>query len=136
MTNRNEIGLAMTTSAKVALRFGGDALVPDEVTRVMGISPTFSYAKGEPSHRTKTPRWTGIWGLEFESDDVEPAAKQLLDAIATKRGAIDEIVAQMSAGVSVSIWWEPEGGQGGYTLSTETVVALASLGERIDFYFA
>jgi hypothetical protein len=41
----------------------------------------------------------------------------------------------MARTIDVSIWWEPEGGQGGFTVSGATLTQLAELGEQFNFYF-
>jgi hypothetical protein len=93
------------------------------------------HKKGEGKLGTSTPSPWGVWQLLVENGDVEASAKRLLELLAGKRDAIAEVVREMGAVASVRIWWEPEGGYGGYTLSSATVRGLAELGERVDFSF-
>jgi hypothetical protein len=126
-----------STSSVATIRFVFRAanLDPARVSEIMGLQPASSHAKGELSSRTKTPFPWGVWAVEFTGAEVEAAALRLLEILAGKKDAIAQVVSQMSATPSVNIWWEPEGGQGGYTISSETIRKLADLCERIDFSF-
>jgi hypothetical protein len=121
---------------KVNLGFISETLQPEEVSLMLGLQPTYSYVKGELSHRMKVPSPWGCWAVEVVSNDVEVATRELLSTLRGKKGQIAAIAERFSATVSVHIWWEPEGGQGGYTLPSDLLIELASLGERVDFYFA
>jgi Domain of unknown function (DUF4279) len=121
---------------KVNLGFTSKTLEPQEVSLMLGLQPTYSYTKGELSPRMRVPRPWGCWAIEAMSNDVEAATRQLLNILRGKKGQIDDVAGRFSATVSVHIWWEPEGGQGGYTLPSDLLIELASLGERVDFYFA
>src|SRR5437660_644080 len=118
------------TLARVSVSLSADALRPEEVSRLVGLEPSWSYAKGDPSPKTKTPRPWGLWGLEVEDEDVEPAARRLLAMLAGKREKLEDAATRFGAKVTVAIWWQPEGGQGGYTLPSSIVLELASLGAR------
>jgi hypothetical protein len=91
--------------------------------------------KGDLSSRTRTPAPWSVWHLSVEDSEVEPAAKGLLELLAGKRDAIADVIREMGATASVRIWWEPEDGYGGYTLSSATVRELADLVDRVDFSF-
>ena len=49
-----------------ALRIGGDSLKPDEISRILGCTPTLSCVKGqiEPSKGKAIVRKTGVWHLD------------------------------------------------------------------------
>jgi len=55
------------STVEIFFRLFGDALIPDEVTKILGCTPTHTGAKGdkvvEDSGRTY-PRHTGIWVLQ------------------------------------------------------------------------
>lgn len=123
------------TVAKVSFGFQLGAGDPERVTQILGVAPTSVHKKGDLSPRMRTPAPWGVWHLSVEDDAVEPAAKRLLEILAGKRDGIAEVVREMGATAAVRIWWEPEEGHGGYTLSSATVRALADLGERVDFSF-
>ncbi len=123
------------SAAKINFGFQIGAFDPARITQVLGVAPSRVHMKGEVSPRARTPAPWGTWALEVEDCEVEPAAKRLLELLADKRGAIDEVIREMGAIASVRIWWEPEEGYGGYSLSSAVVRALADLGERVDFSF-
>jgi hypothetical protein len=56
--------------AFATLRFAGNALDPEEISRILGISPTHAYRKGESfSSGPRTPRVvsrTGVWYLSTD----------------------------------------------------------------------
>jgi hypothetical protein len=135
MIELNEAGTSKRSIARVSVGFKAESLRVAEITRLVGLQPSRSYEKGDLSARTRTPMPWGMWAIEFETDDVESAAKRLLDVLGQKRDAIVEAARQTGATVSVGIWWEPEGGQGGFTLGSETLKQLSELGERVNFYF-
>lgn len=120
----------------VGLAFTSENLMPTVVTDIMGISPTKCYSKGEVSPGRRVPRPWGCWSIDAESDDVEDAVRRVVGMIQGRRSAILDIVARYSPTVSASIWWEPDGGQGGYSLPAELVAELSSYVDRVDFYFA
>ena len=52
---------------RVSIRVGGDDLEPDQVTRLLGVSPTFAASKGQRrivAGRELKQR-TGVWGRDF-----------------------------------------------------------------------
>jgi Domain of unknown function (DUF4279) len=63
-------------------RVAGDSLVPEQLTKLLGIDPTLAYAKGE--HYSRGPRSrdlrgrTGVW---FLSTDDEVVSNRLTDHI-------------------------------------------------------
>ena len=67
--------------AKVSLVFRSDALIPEEVTNIFGINPTWAHAKGEEAPKTKTPRSSGVWALEVEGQEVEVVVSELLELL-------------------------------------------------------
>src|SRR5579862_6405921 len=119
----------------VALRISGDNLVPDEITALLGASPTHAVIKGEKGKHITGPKVgdvrvarSGMWTLE--APDREPE---------DMNGQIREILSQMTADLAV---WQSitkryrvdlfcglflSGDYGGLTLSPQS---LAALGER------
>jgi hypothetical protein len=103
----------MTKSERTfaTFRVAGDNLVPDEVTRLLGIEPTLAYKKGE--HYKRGPRSpdlkgrTGIWFLTteyfVESNDLNKHLNWLLDIIANKDLA--EFVRKNSLHAVLTCFW-------------------------------
>ena len=130
---------------KVSFRMTSETLQPDLITQQTNIQPTWSYAKGELSApiwikgELKVPPMAkpwGMWAVEYESSNVESTIRQLLTLISPKSSLFEQLKNRFAAEISIGVWWEPSEGQGGYTLPSNLLIQLASLGERIDFYFA
>ncbi len=121
--------------ARVGLCFTSPTLVPDRLTAALGISPSRCFTKGDSSPGKRVPRPWGLWALEYDREGVDEASKQLLETLEGKHDLIRQIAIDMAAETSTTIRWEPGDGYGGYSLSSETVAALANLAERMDFYF-
>jgi hypothetical protein len=135
MKNSNQDSNQNKSVAKVDFGFVSETLVPGEVTTILGMQPTRQYTKGDLSPRMKVPKPWGCWAVAVESNNVKIATRKLLDLFDGKQDFIAEVIRRFHATASVSIWWEPEGGQGGYTLPSDLLIELASLGERVDFTF-
>lgn len=75
------------------LRIGGDLLIPDEISRILGCAPTHGYVKGQvmPSKKRAIIRKTGGWHLD--------ASKQ-------EPGNLDAQVAELFARVTkdLGVW--------------------------------
>ena len=80
--------------SEVTLRFFGDDLVPEEVSALLGASPTVSYQKGQElvGRNTGTVRIakTGSWRLRAtrrEPEDVESQVFEILNQLTQDLGA-------------------------------------------------
>lgn len=76
-----------------------------------------------------------MWVVERRGTDVEKVALDLLEVVEARSKAIREAADAAKATASVGIWWEPDGGQGGFTVSSDVLRRLSALGERVDIYF-
>lgn len=122
--------------ARVEFVLVSPILLPEDATAMIGLRPTRSFKKGDMTDRpdARTPRPWGLWAYEVEAEDVETAAKALLAAVEGRLQSIRRAAESAQARVSVSIWWEPDGGQGGFSLPAELMRRLCALGDRIDIY--
>jgi Domain of unknown function (DUF4279) len=118
-----------------ALRIGGDSLKPDEISRILGCSPTLSCVKGqiEPSKGKTIVRETGGWHL---------------DAIGQQPGDVNAHVAQLFRQVNndVSAWAALSGeyetdlfcvyfmseADEGLEVATETLKVLGDRGIKLE----
>lgn len=124
------------TIATIELVITGETLVPDHITTTLGLAPTRSFMKDDlVSQRTGTKRPWGLWGLEFQGTDVQENAVRLLEALRGKEAAIRTFIDTPGVHVAIAIWWEPEGGQGGFTVESATFAQLCALGTNIHVYF-
>lgn len=63
-------------------RVAGDDLVPDKLTKLLGIDPTLAYAKGQHyRRRSGSPNLTGRTGVWFLSTDNNIKSDRLTDHI-------------------------------------------------------
>jgi Domain of unknown function (DUF4279) len=124
--------------ARVELGLSGDRVTPAEVTAATGLLPSRSWSKGETYESmigVTRARPFGIWVITFEGTEVEQCSRGLLAIVEPWAEAIRQVARTMGATVSVGIWWEPEGGQGGFTVSSDILRRLSELGDRVDVYF-
>jgi hypothetical protein len=125
-------------SVRVSLRILGDALEPDEITKLLGYAPTKAYRKGEPNERNQLPAWTGIWNLSIKSnDELETVVEALLEKLPTDLVIWRELAAHYRIDIFCGIWFEAARLNGGFGLSPTLMMALAERGLTIgfDIYF-
>lgn len=124
------------TVARVSIGMTSEVLEPEDVTRIVGVQPTRAFKRGDrgPNRRVPAPR--GVWAYEVTSDDVGPAAAELLRVIEPLVPVLRQAAGKYEALLAVGVCWQPEGGQGGYSLPADLVRRLSMLGERVDFYFS
>ena len=130
------------TRLDVSFGVSGDDLVPSAISSRLGLRPDWAFAKGEEylSASGVQQRAHGVWAIESKSHvttgDLADHVDYILKVLEPVREGVREIRRASSLRVNVSIWWEPEGGQGGYTLKAAAVAALCEYCDEIDFYFA
>jgi hypothetical protein len=131
------VAMATKDIARVGVGLAGREMIPDAVTSMVGISPTRFHSKGEvvASRGVERVRPWSVWAVEFEATTVANAAAKLLEAVEPHKDALARAAALTGSELSVSIWWEPEGGQGGFTVSSDLMKRLSELGNRVDVYF-
>ena len=69
----------------ISLRIMGDGLAPERITRMLGVEPTFSAAKGETIDRQGVPvtQPTGMWSYDLPASsewELSDAIRTLLDS--------------------------------------------------------
>jgi len=123
------------SKATISVGVKADTLLPTEVTRIVGVNPTRAFRRGELSGNHTVPAPWGVWALEITSDDIAAAAVEILSILEPRVELLREAAFACDGELTVGIFWQPEGGQGGYSLSSDVVQRLSKLGTRIDFYF-
>lgn len=128
-------------------RLAGDALKPDEVSAVLGLTPTRGLAKdqevpvGRKGKTTRRQR-TGIWLLDtahsVESTSLERHLIHLLDAIEPAAAALQALRDKHELDADFFCFWESATGTGGPEFSPSTLTRIAALDAPlgIDFYSA
>jgi hypothetical protein len=124
-----------------ALRIMGDELVPEEISRLLGVEPTSSHERGHqapsgPSGRIVT-RNSGMWRLhakETKPENLDWQVSELLGLVTTDLSVWSSIAARFR--VDLFCGWFMGSGNEGVAISPETMVALGQRGIQlsIDIY--
>jgi len=129
--------MAHISESTASFRVIGDLLDPEEITKLLGASPTFSHRKGEVitgrTTGTKREARFGIWLIN--------ASKRVPENL---DGQVEEVLSQLTDDISV---WKDLGGQfvlnlfcglfmkegnEGLTISPKTLLMLGQRGISID----
>jgi hypothetical protein len=126
--------------ASVSLCVYGDNLIPEAVSKALGIAPTRAHRKGEPmkSRSPHAPRdaahRTGAWILKVRGkapQEPEELTAGLLDQLPDDNTVWDEIAARhdiwLSYGLHMDAW------NRGFALSPEMVSRIARMHARMNF---
>jgi hypothetical protein len=125
---------------RVFVSFGvrGDNLDPVQVTQLLGIQPSRSYARGEKYitrvSRTQTGERVhpvGVWQISSEtavvSDGIQEHLDYIADLIGPKHNEIGLLLTDPSIYVDVRLWVESMESVHSFTLRSESVLCLAAL---------
>jgi Domain of unknown function (DUF4279) len=121
--------MAELSRAVAALRIVGDDLLPDDVTNLLGVPPTRSFARGdEVRHRRGPIRVArfGLWILdapETRPADVDTQVSELLGPLTSDLGTWHEMAARFS--VDLFCGWFMKLGNEGLAIAPGTLKALA-----------
>ncbi len=93
----------------VSLRFFGEDLDPDEVTQVLGITPTGSYRKGDVyrGKRTDITRSTGSWRYSIKKRagvSLEEQINHLLDQLPSDLEVWGRLTEKFKADLFCGLW--------------------------------
>jgi hypothetical protein len=122
--------MAQLHRSVASLRIGGDDLIPDEISKLLGAQPTKAYKKGDIKQKTEQRNYlsrSGIWmldALDRQPENVD--------------GQITEILAKLSD--DLSVWsslaerfeidlfcgWFMDAGDEGLTISPRSMAALSA----------
>ncbi len=118
------------------LRFFGDDLRPDEITALLGRSPSISTVKGEewttPSGRIRVAK-QGSWRLfaeDLEPGDLDRQLENLLYGLTDNLGVWTNLAARFRADVFCGLFLED--GNEGISLAPRTLTMLGSRGLTLD----
>jgi len=130
--------MAVLSGSAASLRFFGDDLDPDELTRLLGCQPTKSERKGQEivgnvTGKNRTAR-SGGWRLRAERrepGDFDAQISEILDQLTDDMSIWQNLTSRFQADVFCGLFMEE--GNGGISLSNETLRRLAERGLTIDF---
>lgn len=115
-----------------ALRFFGDDLDPEEITRLLGATPSLGARKGgvrlTPGGREKAAR-TGTWVLEAKDRspaDLDGQIEELLSPLTTDMSVWSDLRRRYSADIFLGLFLAQS--NEGIALSPETMGAVGSRG--------
>ena len=121
--------------ASVSLGIYGDDLDPEEITRILGLSPTSSHRRGDRMRPDGAPFQTGAWGYQVASDDAPEAADlvlgRLLDRLPSDPALWTGLGQQYDIRIFFCIGFE--GWNKGFCLSARNIQRSATLGVRVEF---
>lgn len=136
----------------MSISFGirGNKLVPGYISELLKLSPTKAWQKGD-SYRSRyqkddgsidfqlVERAFGIWELSSSptvvSDNIKDHALYIINQLDSAAEQIRDLIQRDDLRVSVSIWWQPKDGYGGYTLPADSIRKLSMVCAEMDFYF-
>ena len=116
-----------------------DSLILENVSRLLGVTPTSGFEKGEPYvgrqkrgsdiETVDRVRPFGVWHFctaqSLDSKHVEDHAKFLIDTFASARDAVQQLIADPKSYVRITVWAV------GYTfdLTAASLAGLSSLAQ-------
>ena len=130
----DEDGFAKTAAS---LRVFGEALEPNEVTRLLGHEPTEAWEKGAPGYQGR-PRSQGMWILESRARSdtgLEEQLRDLLSSISESIQVWESLVARFDCDIFVGAWMESDNAV--FSLGPEILLEMGKRGLVLsaDLYF-
>lgn len=129
--------MAILSGSAASLRFLGDDLNPDELTKLLGCAPTKSERKGEKIAGKVSGQRTarsGGWRLRAERrepGDFDTQISEILDQLTDDAHVWRDLTTRFRADVFCGLFMVE--GNEGISLSRETLEKLAARGLTIDF---
>ena len=133
--------MAQLQKSVVTLRIGGDDLVPDEITALLGVPPTDAVVKGQEIVGRKTGRvWiakSGLWRLHAanrEPEDMNGQIQEILSQVTTDLAIWRSLASRFQIDLFCGLFLRT--GNEGLTLSPESLYALGARGIEmgLDIY--
>lgn len=122
---------------QVALRVVGDGLDPDEITRMLGVTPRVALRKGESVRRggRSHPQGTGVWSYGLTEDaspewELEDAIVALLGRLPSDLELWRDIASRFAIDMFCGLFMGSENQGAG--LSPSTLRLLSDRGIRLD----
>lgn len=130
--------MARLNETQATLRFLGDDLDPDELTRLLGSAPSEGRRRGE-AYRSRGARAertarTGSWRLRVEKrspGDLDGQIAELLSPLSRDLAVWRDLSARFQADIFCGLFLDQS--NEGIDLSPETLVMIGSRGLTLDF---
>jgi Domain of unknown function (DUF4279) len=127
--------MAAVSKSTASVRFFGDELDPDEVTRLLGCDPSKQYRKGDlVSPRREHRRKFGAWIIATEDRSPEAIDDQLASIFARTTQDLQvwhDLVTRYEGDVFCGLFMSES--NEGFSLSVSTLQSLAARGLEIGF---
>ncbi len=128
--------MASINRSRASLRVFGDDLVPDEVSLLLGASPSQGYRKGDTRTFSgrQTLRRTGMWLLvadERVPEDINGQVDELLSKLTDDLKVWQLLGSKFQVDLFCGLFMEES--NEGFTISPRTLMALAERGIEPDF---
>jgi hypothetical protein len=133
--------MAQLHKSAVTLRISGDDLIPDEITRLLGASPTHAQTKGDKIVGKKTGQVRiakcGMWRLcasDREPEDMDGQIQEILSQATGDLAVWQSITQKYHADLFCGLFMRV--GNEGLTISSQSVAALGARGIEmgLDIY--
>jgi hypothetical protein len=120
----------------VALRFFGESLMPEELTRLLGCQPTEARRKGDiiPDKRYHRVASTGTWrlaGTEPETTEIEEQIAALLAAVTSDLEIWRRLTSEFDADIFCGVFLDDC--NRGFSLSSHIMQLLSERGIEVCF---
>lgn len=130
--------MAVLSGSAASLRFFGDDLDPDELTKLLGCPPTKSQRKGEEivgkvTGQKRIARRGGWWlsPERREPGDFNAQIAEILDQLTNDADVWQDLTTRFRTDIFCGLFMKE--GNEGISLSNETLERLAVRGLTIDF---
>lgn len=129
--------MAELNRSRACLRFFGDDLVPDEITKILGAHPTDAKLKGEitrlASGKARVSQ-TGSWRLDAPEQapgDINLQVEWILSQLSGELGIWRQLNQRFQIDCFCGLFLKE--GNEGLSLSAQTLAALGLRGIEVDF---
>jgi hypothetical protein len=125
----------MSTEAYAELSIYGDFKDCAEITRALGLEPTTTGRRGEPTSLLRVARKHDVWCLKRVAqagEDLTTAAEALMGLFKGKGDALAALRKSMQLEVVLSCVMYSDTANPGFFIAPETVEACCDLGAGID----
>jgi hypothetical protein len=120
--------------AFVTFRVAGDALIPDELTDLLGIRPSRAYAKGQSYTGTggrPLKGRTGVWFMssdgKVDSDRLSEHINWILGKLGPKKHELGRFIGQNSVHAVLTCFWHGPAGTRPPIISNDVVTILQEI---------
>ncbi|QQE13336.1 DUF4279 domain-containing protein [Planctomycetota bacterium] len=130
----------------VNVTFGirADDLIPDEMTKLLGIQPSHSFARGDEyvghinlTEKGVRTREHGVWQVRSEevvkSDDLQDHVDYLIDLLKGKQAEVKTLLADPDYYLDIRFWVEWPGYIHSFGIRSESISFLTSFCRDFNF---